>query len=845
MAHTALMRTYASPGLCFDCSHELRGEWHCPRCGLPVVGPEASRLAQLLAEADGLMVRLDAVRHRTPLPTAQGPARPARSPRVPVGTSPDPSESASAAVPRPRRSVSAGSVLLALGACCLVVGALVFVAVTWGSLSLSTRTLILLAMTGLAFAVTAVLTSRRLHGSVEALSTVAWTFLAIDLAAGRTSGLVGLDRLSDEGFVVVAGLLAALPASGVVVLTRHVVGREPIVSSLVAFVGWALVALGVVSAWTASAEWLLVVLVVFTAALSAGYALLGLSWLMWAVAGSTVAVHAALVLAVALTCLRNDHRSLIAQGRVWPVLACLTLSVVAVAVLRRHARTHADTVVVVGSVLVSALVAVLVAAPAWHSGAGWGAAALCLATLGCTALASTPPGQRAQPSWANGPRSVAFVAAGGCVLVALPWVAAVAVALVESMTDPWNGPVGTRIDVFDIGDDLPLWTAAACLLAVAASAAAMSTWKRWTLSRPVTLAAAAVLGWMAASLVVVVLSSLLLVAVLVVAAGAVVTVLAGSRRGNELVVLGGGGVLAVSCALAMGSVGLSLGVWSGSLALCAAMALLRPRARTSAGAAFAGVLLAVGCTAAVVELFAGTAIAQSLALAIVVALTLLATMALSASLLRAAVMLGVVCTAVLPVAIGADLGPGRAGITLTIIGASAALVGVLQRNRRPVGAVGAALLLAAWWLRLVATDIDVVEAYTGLPAAVLLAAGLWAVVRHRRSTLEALLPGLVLAVAPSLPWAVLEPTSTRGLLLSAVGLGLLAAGTTLRWAAPFLLGAGVVGLMAFAQLVVYAQVAPRWAVLTAVGLVLLGVGITWEARVRDLRSTVVFVTAMH
>jgi hypothetical protein len=154
-------------------------------------------------------------------------------------------------------------------------------------------------------------------------------------------------------------------------------------------------------------------------------------------------------------------------------------------------------------------------------------------------------------------------------------------------------------------------------------------------------------------------------------------------------------------------------------------------------------------------------------------------------------------------------------------------------------------LLVAWWLRLVASDIEVVEAYTGLPAAVLVAAGLRAVVRHGTPTMVALLPGLVLAVVASLPWAMADPTSARGLLVSAAGLVLLGAGTALRWLAPFLVGAGVVAVMALAHLIPYADALPRWVVLTAVGLGLLAVGITWEARVRDLKSAAVWVTAMR
>jgi hypothetical protein len=467
--------------------------------------------------------------------------------------------------------------------------------------------------------------------------------------------------------------------------------------------------------------------------------------------------------------------------------------------------------------------------------------ALCLVALGLTTL-----GRPAGRSWATGPRLVSSIALLGCGLAALPWATVVVLGIAETLSRPWERTAGVRIDVIDLSDDLPLWTAAACLVTLAAAAALLSTWERPILSRRTAAVTAAALVWAAASLVAVVLTSLLVVAVLVVAVPGLALVAAGARSRVDAVLLGGGAALAVACALAIPSAGLSLAVWGSTLVACTALLLLLgPRARTSVIWAFAGVLLAVGSTAAAVELAGGTRAAQSLALSLVVALVLAATIAMPPQSVRAAIMLGALCATPLPVLLAVDLGPARVSLSLTLIGAAAALVGVMDRARRPVGAAGASLLLVAWWLRLVASDIEVVEAYTALPAAVLLAAGLWAVLRHATPTLQALLPGLALAVAPSMPWALADPTSTRGLLLSAAGLALLAAGTVLRWSAQFLVGAGVVALMALVHLAPYADAAPRWVVLAAVGLVMLGVGITWEARVRDLRSVAVFVAAMR
>jgi hypothetical protein len=286
-------------------------------------------------------------------------------------------------------------------------------------------------------------------------------------------------------------------------------------------------------------------------------------------------------------------------------------------------------------------------------------------------------------------------------------------------------------------------------------------------------------------------------------------------------------------------------VWAAVLAVCIAVVVGDHRSEASAIWAGIGVALAVGCAAAVVSLAGGEQRSMSLALSAVVAVLVAATAVLPAVPMRAAVLLSALSLGSLPVALAADIGAAPTSLALTLIGAAAALVGVVDRTRWLIAVLGSCLLLAAWWLRLVASDIDVVEAYTGLPGAILLAVGLWVVLKEGVATLPALMPGLVLLLTPSLPWAMALPTSTRGLLVSAAALVLVAAGAYLRWAAPFLAGAAVVALMTLVHVAPFAEDAPRWVVLGLVGLTMLGVGITWEARIRDLRGVAVYVAAMR
>jgi hypothetical protein len=193
------------------------------------------------------------------------------------------------------------------------VAAFVFVAVTWGWLSLETRTLVLLGLTALAFGVTGWLTTRRLHGSVEALSVVSWTFLTIDLVGAWSSDLFGLGSLDLPGFAIVAGLLAAVPASVTVWVTRNAVAREPVVSSLVVCIGWLLVIAGISLDWTWRPEWLLVGLVVLTLFLTMAYAGVALTWLAAGMAALAVALHRALLAEVVQVSVSASHERLIAD----------------------------------------------------------------------------------------------------------------------------------------------------------------------------------------------------------------------------------------------------------------------------------------------------------------------------------------------------------------------------------------------------------------------------------------------------------------------------------------------------------------------------------------------------
>ncbi len=73
----------------------------------------------------------------------------------------------------------------------------------------------------------------------------------------------------------------------------------------------------------------------------------------------------------------------------------------------------------------------------------------------------------------------------------------------------------------------------------------------------------------------------------------------------------------------------------------------------------------------------------------------------------------------------------------------------------------------------------------------------------------------------------------------------LGAGVQQRLAAPFVLGALTTGILAVRHLEPYADAVPRWISLGGVGVALLIVGVTWEARRRNLETAGRYLAALR
>ena len=92
------------------------------------------------------------------------------------------------------RGASVPKILLSLGALCLLVAAVTFLAVAWSWLGVGGRTVVLVALTGSALGVSAVMHRRGLRMAAESLSVVGLGLLALDVVGARARRLAGSHR---------------------------------------------------------------------------------------------------------------------------------------------------------------------------------------------------------------------------------------------------------------------------------------------------------------------------------------------------------------------------------------------------------------------------------------------------------------------------------------------------------------------------------------------------------------------------------------------------------------------------------------------------------------------------
>lgn len=821
------MSKLADPTICPDCRGTLDGTGACTACGLRLTGPLAAELWQLMVRADALVERLRVIPAAAPAPLVPSTAVP------PVGSSAAPTARDARRLP----SASVPMVLLGLGGLCLLVSAAVFVAVTWSSLGVAGRTLVLLLVTGLVAVAASVATGRGLRWGAETLWVVVCGLLALDLHGARSAGLLALDALAPRHAAALVGLVTLLVGAGTAAWSAPRASGRLRAPQVVAGLGLlvATVALAWVGTHAVSSTAVAVAVLTGLALLLrreapwtayAAAAIAALSWLGLAAAGLhrldtsvgtaswwahlegwPLLVAAGYVATpAALARLPEALRSTAAGA----ALACLSA-------LAIGPVDGASRLVLTGCAVVAALALLARLGPQV-----WARAGAALAAVGGTALllqllAQPWPTLRLLdargrmtleaplPDHVTGLAPWTAFVVGTTVLLAGYGAATVLPAspvrrAVAAVVAPAPAVAGLAAAVFVLGSGAPVWVAALALAVALAAAAAAVAWQQG--DPVVELVAVVAAGAVAAPALRLALAAHLLTALM--ATALTILLLAGHRWLRPALLWGAGTTLLAALLVPAGALGVA--GWC-----------------ELDDAPTAVVAVAVACWAATAGVVARV-------------------VARDRDGRVAAEVAGLV------VGLGAvALAPAEAdaAVAATVVGSAVCLVAATDRHRTFAGWLGAAVLAVATALR-VSAGVTAPEAYTLPAAALLLAAGAWRL--HRDASVgsgRVLGSGLALALLPSLLLALDEPVSVRGVLVGVAGLLALAAGVTRRWAAPFLAGALVTGLLALRHLGPVAEALPRWVTFGAVGVALLAVGITWEARRRDLGVAARYLAALR
>ena len=182
-------------------------------------------------------------------------------------------------------------------------------------------------------------------------------------------------------------------------------------------------------------------------------------------------------------------------------------------------------------------------------------------------------------------------------------------------------------------------------------------------------------------------------------------------------------------------------------------------------------------------------------------------------------------------------------------GAGLAIGGTLANGgaRRDLGLclTGAAAL--AWTLRNGPEPADLSIVVTGCLLLVVGSFDMAAV--RQRSSWRGLGPGLALMLVVPLGTGWVDPTAWRLLLVLMGAVTAVLVGAVRRWQAPFSIGGVVLILLALVQLSPAAAAVLRvvewWMLLAVGGAILLGLGLTYERRLREAQEAVRFVVTMR
>ncbi|MGQ0467508.1 MAG: SCO7613 C-terminal domain-containing membrane protein [Sporichthyaceae bacterium] len=821
-------------GRCPDCTAELPAEpVSCPNCALPLRGPLVDRLWRLSQQAAHALEQRQSV-----LEALRGGTE-----SVPGVPSPETWQPRREPEPAHRESVTPRQIqhlLLGLGVLLLAVAALIFVVVAWSRIDIGGRTAILAGVTVSAAAGAVVAHRRELVATAEALAVLTVGLLLLDAFGAHAYGFAGADDIPADSWW--AGVFAALAA--LAYAARRAIPLETArwVAALAVQLPVPILydRLGVVGASSA-------LVLQGTAALAmVGRrgplpAWLGSGALAWLAGGLGL-----VVLAYGFA----DERS-VDRGA---ATALLALAAVCAGTLAWDRRAIGWLGVPAAA---AATAAMLAAGHSWlersldHDVATAAAVALLVVA---SALLAAVQDEALDETWRRlrlGPLAVLAAAAALATLdVAEPIGEALAGAL-HHLGGPWEFTLDA--DALErLGQPWEFHRAVGFTVVLLTAAAALLAYRlRGTPAGSAAVGAAA-FGAVASALIVpialrapylaAVLGLVLLGAAMLHGASRLLPTEekpwdAAGRRLCAALFLAGSAAIAIGVAWSLASRGAT--AWALATLAAAAVGLrmaggpaARPRATGLAA-------VAVVAEAGVLARIAGAGIPAAGTTAIAAAgLLAIAARALPSRFeriaLEASCVLGAVCA--VPT-LGED--SRWAAVALLIAGVAAAVV-AMDPARREVGWLSGVLLTGSSWVRLAAADVSTPEAYTLPPAVALLIVGSVMHVKNRElSSWRTFGPGLALAFVPSLLATLDDEDFTRALLLGVAALCVLLVGVSAKLQAPLALGGAMLAVDAVVQIAPYADAVPRWVSIGAAGILLLGLGATFERRLRDVRQLAV------
>ncbi|MFE2887415.1 SCO7613 C-terminal domain-containing membrane protein [Streptomyces sp. NPDC059272] len=723
------------------------------------------------------------------------------------------------APPRPETTApGVQNVLLVLGGILLTLAAIAFTLVSWGSMGITGRALVLGAVTLAALGAPVALLRRGLRSTAESLAGLGLALTVLDAYALHEVAFPAADGVTFAA--ATATVLTALWTAYGLGLPALPGGKEPSPTLLLP--------------------------------LPAALAIAQLPLLLWAIAagGGPHTITAALLLTAVLDmvlALRVSPKAvrLVATAGAftmgaWGVLAAGQLSLDATGPgaaaraaalfalaaagafgatwLASDVRLRTGTAAAGGLFVVVAVGGMLRATlPADWTVPGYLACGISLLAL---VRGRLPEPVRHGLGWAS-----AAVQASA-VLWALPVTTVTLFGPVTWVTRVWSGTPADARDAVTTDAFWPAHTAATPLVLAAVAAVLISTF-RTTEWRPRALTAALILTWATALTIPTTLQLPYSVGLLIQGL-TIIALLALTHRTAAL--------LALATSLSLTAV--SLATEPATLAVLASLtAVFAPAAwRGRLAPASVAYATALACATGAALDWQPEHIAL-LVLAVPVTAALLAARIGDPSTTLAVEITGAVA-AVIAISLSALELPMFA-MVLALCGVIAAGT-ALRPDRRSVGYLAAALFVLAMWVRLSVWNVGSPEAYT-LPVTV--PALLVGALRRRRDpnvpSWTAYGPGLAATLVPSLLTAWSDAHWTRPLLLGTAALAVTLLGARHRLQAPLALGGGTLVLDALHELAPYlVQVVgalPRWAPPALAGLLLLALGATYEQRIRDAR----------